>query len=52
LVRVHPGKLRKIHTLYEGLNQRLEAFLAENPEAELQTVATFFSRVNALRTER
>ena len=52
LVRVHPGKLRKIHALYAGLNQRLEVFLSENPEAELQTVVTFFSRMNTIRRER
>jgi MarR family transcriptional regulator, organic hydroperoxide resistance regulator len=52
LVRVNPRKLRKINALYAGINERLEAFLAEIPEAELRLVVSFFSRVNAIRTER
>jgi DNA-binding MarR family transcriptional regulator len=49
LVRVNPKKLRKIQEHYAGINQRLEAFLSEMPEAELKTVMKFFSRANAIR---
>jgi DNA-binding MarR family transcriptional regulator len=52
LVRVNPAKLRKINALYAGINQRLGAFLAQTPEAELRSVLSFFARVNAIRTER
>src|SRR5580658_4419241 len=34
LVRVNPRKLKKIHAHYAGINERLEAFLSETPEAE------------------
>jgi MarR family transcriptional regulator, organic hydroperoxide resistance regulator len=52
LVRVNPRRLQKIHALYAGINERLETFLAEIPEAELRLVVSFFSRVNAILTER
>jgi DNA-binding MarR family transcriptional regulator len=35
LVRVNPRKLRKINALYAGINERLETFLSETPEAKL-----------------
>jgi MarR family transcriptional regulator, organic hydroperoxide resistance regulator len=52
LIRVNPRKLQKINALYAGINERLEAFLSETPEAELRMVAGFFSRVNAIRNDR
>jgi len=52
LVRVNPKKLRKINALYRGINERLEAFFSETPEAELRSVAIFLARMNAIRTER
>jgi len=52
LVRVNPKKLRKINKLYRGINEQLGTFLSETPEAQLQSVADFFTRMNALRTER
>jgi DNA-binding MarR family transcriptional regulator len=51
LVRVTPGKLRKINALYAGINRRLGAFLAETPDAEIQSVARFLSRLNTIRAE-
>ena len=50
LVRVNPRKMQKINGLYEGINDQFEAFLSETPEAELQSIAQFFSRMNAIRT--
>jgi DNA-binding MarR family transcriptional regulator len=50
LVRVNPGKLRKVKALYAGIDKQLEGFFSNTPEAELQTVVDFLSRVNALRT--
>src|ERR1700691_4728406 len=50
-VRVNPKKLRKINKLYRKINEQLEAFLSETPEAELRSVADFFSRMNAIRAE-
>jgi DNA-binding MarR family transcriptional regulator len=50
LVRVNPGKLRKVNALYAGINKQLEGFFSDTPEAELRTVVNFLSRVNALRT--
>jgi DNA-binding MarR family transcriptional regulator len=52
LVRVNPKKLRKINALYEGVNERIEAFFSETPEEELRSVADFLARMNAIRTER
>ena len=51
LVRIDPKKLRKINALYKGINEQLGAFLAETSEAELRSVAAFFSRMNAIRAE-
>jgi DNA-binding MarR family transcriptional regulator len=51
LIRVNPGKLRRIKALYAGINDRLEPFLSATPEADLQTVVKFFSSMNALRAE-
>jgi len=52
LVRVNPRKLQMINALYAGINEQLDALLSETPEAELQLVANFFSRMNAIRLER
>ena len=52
LVHVNARKMQKIHAQYAGINERLEAFLSETPEAELQLVATFLSKLNALRQDR
>jgi DNA-binding MarR family transcriptional regulator len=52
LVRVNPKKLKRIQARYAGINERLEAFLSETPEAELRAVAKFFSRTNAIRGDR
>jgi DNA-binding MarR family transcriptional regulator len=52
LVRVNPRKLRKINALYAGINKQLDAFFSDTPEAELQSVVKFLSRVNAIRRER
>jgi len=49
LVRVNPRKLRKVKALYAGINRELEDFLAATPEAELGSVAGFFTRMNAIR---
>lgn len=51
LVRVNPGKLRKIHALYAGINQQLEAFLSETPEAEIRSAVKFLSRMNTIRRQ-
>jgi DNA-binding MarR family transcriptional regulator len=52
LVRVNPRKLRKIDALYGKIDERFEAVHPETPEAELRSVANFFSRMNAIRAER
>jgi len=49
IVRVNPKKLRKIKAMYAGVDEQFGAFLAETPEAELQSVANFFARMNAIR---
>jgi hypothetical protein len=53
--RIGPGHSQEIaedqRGLYAGINERLEAFIAETPEAELQLAASFFG-ANAIRTER
>jgi MarR family transcriptional regulator, organic hydroperoxide resistance regulator len=52
LVRVNARKLQKIHALYSGINEQVEAFLSDTPEDELQSVVTFLSRMNTLRSEQ
>jgi DNA-binding MarR family transcriptional regulator len=51
LVKVDAKKLRKVNSFYSGINQRLEAFLSGRSEAEIQSVITFLSRMNAIRAE-
>lgn len=48
LVRVNPAKLRKINAMYAGINKGLAAFLAETPDAEVESTLKFFSRINAI----
>ncbi len=52
LVQVNPRKLRKVNALYAGINEGLGAFLADTPEAELESVLKFFSRINAVPRPR
>ncbi len=51
LVRVNPRKLPKIKALYATIDRQFEEFLAGTPEAELLSVASFFSRMQELRRE-
>ncbi|GGA71328.1 hypothetical protein GCM10011507_23740 [Edaphobacter acidisoli] len=50
LVRVNPKKLEKINSYYDGINQRLGAFLSTVPEEELESVVRFFAEMNSIRT--
>jgi len=52
LVRVNPRKLKKMSTFYAGINRQLEPVLAETSESELQSVAKFLARMNAIRILR
>lgn len=52
LVHINPRKFKKISPYYAEITEQLEAFLSSTPIAELETVATFFSRMNAIRTEK
>ncbi len=52
LVKVNARKLQKINSFYSGINQRLEAFLSGRSEAEIQSVISFLSSMNAIRAER
>jgi DNA-binding MarR family transcriptional regulator len=51
LVRVNARKMAKIQELYQKIDEQFEAFLLETPDAELQAVANFFSRMSTLRRE-
>jgi DNA-binding MarR family transcriptional regulator len=51
LVQVNPRKLAKIKALYTVIDRQFEEFLAATPEAELESVANFFSRISAMRRE-
>jgi MarR family transcriptional regulator, organic hydroperoxide resistance regulator len=52
LVKVNAKKLQKVNSFYSGINQRLETFLSGRSEAEIQSVITFLSSMNAIRGER
>lgn len=52
LVSVNPKKLKAIHAPYDQVYRQTVALFAEFPEAELQIVAKFFSRLNSIRSER
>ncbi|HLG95065.1 MAG TPA: MarR family transcriptional regulator [Bryobacteraceae bacterium] len=49
LIRVNPRKLRPVNALYAGINRQLDAVFAETSESELQAVARFLTRMNAIR---
>lgn len=49
LVRVNPRKLKKISAVYAGIRRQVESILAETSESDLQSVAKFYARMNALR---
>jgi DNA-binding MarR family transcriptional regulator len=51
LIKVNPRKLQKINALYTALNRQFDAFLSEMPEAELETVANFLTRMNSIRRD-
>jgi DNA-binding MarR family transcriptional regulator len=52
LVSIHPKKLKAIHAPYDHVYRQTVALFSEFPEAELQIVAKFFSRLNSIRVER
>jgi DNA-binding MarR family transcriptional regulator len=52
LVSVNRRQLRKIHAYYDQITEQTVAVFLETPEAELEAVARFFSRINAIRVER
>ncbi len=52
LVKVNAKKLQKVNSFYSGINQRLETFLSQRSEAEIQSVIDFLSSMNAIRAER
>ena len=52
LVSVNPKKLKAIHAPYDHVYRQTVALFSEFPELELQVIAKFFSRLNALRVER
>jgi DNA-binding MarR family transcriptional regulator len=47
LVRLKPTKLKKVHALYEEINQRTAALLDQTPESELRSVVNLLSKMNA-----
>jgi DNA-binding MarR family transcriptional regulator len=49
LVRVNAKKMEKIHVHYAGVAKEFDAYMSEVTEAELETVARFFKRINAMR---
>lgn len=52
LVSVNPKKLKAIHAPYDHVYRQTVALFSEFPEPELQVLAKFFSRLNALRADR
>ena len=51
LVTINPRKLRKIQALYAGIDERVHEFFSKTPEAELQIVLNFLTKINAMRIE-
>jgi len=49
LVRVSAKRMEKIQAHYAGVAKEFDAYMSEVSEAELETVARFFQRINALR---
>lgn len=49
LVRVNAKKLKKLNEFYAGITAEVEEVYSEIPEAELQAVVRFYSRMNSMR---
>ena len=49
LVRVSAKRMEKIQAHYAGVAKEFDTYMSEVAEAELETVASFFQRINALR---
>ena len=49
LVRVNPRKLKAVHAMYAGIHKEMASIFNETSDAELQAVAKFLARMNAMR---
>ena len=49
LVRVRAKQMEKIQVQYAGVAKQFDAYMSEVSEVELETVARFFQRINAIR---
>jgi DNA-binding MarR family transcriptional regulator len=52
LVSVNLKKAKKFQAYYDRITKQTVAVLDETPQAELEAVARFFARINAIRVER
>jgi DNA-binding MarR family transcriptional regulator len=52
LVSVNRKRLRKFNAYYDRITRQTVEVFEETPEAELEAVSRFFSRINAIRVER
>jgi DNA-binding MarR family transcriptional regulator len=52
LVSVNPKKLKRIGTYYDRITRQTVEVFDEFPETDLEIVASFFARINAIRVER
>ncbi len=52
LVSINGKKLKKMQTFYDSITRQTIAAFDEMPEAELEVVAQFFARMNAIRVDR
>ena len=50
LVYLNTAKMAKIAEYYGAINKQLSEFLAAYPERDLQTVVTFLTKINSIRT--
>jgi DNA-binding MarR family transcriptional regulator len=52
LVSVNQKKLKKMSAYYDRVTRQTVEVFDATPEAELEAVAVFFARINAIRVER
>jgi hypothetical protein len=51
-VSVNQKKLKKMSAYYDRVTRQTVEVFDATPEAELEAVAVFFARINAIRVER
>jgi hypothetical protein len=52
LIKLIPARLRKLASMYEGVENESRRILATLPQSNLEAVVRFFETLRAVRTDR